>query len=346
MENGSSSRIIHNHAIFSESYLPPFITAKESQMKELSFCLSTAATSIQPINVWIYGLPGTGKTSICKFLLNKLESKTNVRGIYINCWENPTFYTVLDKITKELRILGAEKLSTSFKLERLRTHIRDKPFILFLDEIDQPSNKERNSILYNFCSIPRVGIVAICNNKYVLNSLDERIRSRLNAQWIEFEPYSNDEIAAILSHRAELGLACGSYDSSVLRQIAELSGQDVRVAIQTLKSAACLAEKETKGRICTPHIHKGHHSASNFKKSYILKNLTVHHKIIYAIIQGKGNLLSGRLWKLYVRKCSSLNVRPVASRTYSEYLKKLIETGLIASERAPVKGKVRELSIL
>ena len=344
MRGTDEARIIHNHQLFSENYIPPNIPAREKQIKEIAFFLSTASNSINPINVWIYGLPGTGKTSICKFLLNKLEKETNVRGLYVNCWENPTFYTILDKIIRELRILGAEKLNTSFKFDRLRSHIKDRPFILFLDEIDQPSQKERNSILYNFSNLTRVGIVAICNSKYVLYMLDERIRSRLNVQWIEFEPYTADDIYSILCHRAEFALTSGSCDEHVLRRIADLSGQDARVAIQTLKNAAYLAENGIVKSITTLHANKGYCSVKGLKKSYLLDKLTVHHRILYDIIQHKGDVLSGRLWKFYIKNCAHMNIRPVAARTYSEYLRKLVEAELVRAERASIKGRVRHLS--
>jgi len=346
MKWNDGSKIIHDHYLFSESYVPPNIPARENQIQELSFYLSTARDSMNPINVWIYGTPGTGKTSTCKFLLKKLENETNVRGLYVNCWENPTFYTILDKIIRELRILRADKLNTSFKFDRLRSHLCDKPFILFLDEIDQPSQKERNSILYNFSNLPRVGIVAISNNKYVLYTLDERIRSRLNAQWLEFGPYTIDDIRSILSHRADFALATGSYDDNVLNKIAELAGQDARIAIQTLKNAAHLAEKEITKCISIRHVNKGYYSVKNMKKSYLLDNLTIHHKILYDIIQHKTDVLSGKLWRLYLKKCSLMNVQPVASRTYSEYVRKLIEAGIVKAERASVKGKVRSLSAI
>lgn len=47
------------------------------------------------------------------------------------------------------------------------------------------------------------------------------------------------------------------------------------------------------------------------------------------------------LWKLYVEKCKELKNQLIALRTYSEYINKLIELGLIQWDRALVKGKVR-----
>lgn len=66
-----------------------------------------------------FGRPGTGKTLTAKFILRKIEREAYISSVYVNCWEHNSYYSVLDKLVRELRILGAEKLNTSFKLERL-----------------------------------------------------------------------------------------------------------------------------------------------------------------------------------------------------------------------------------
>ena len=55
--------------------------------------------------------------------------------------------------------------------------------------------------------------------------------------------------------------------------------------------------------------------------------------------------MSGKLWKQYLKKCKKLNKRTIASRTYSEYINRLIEIGLVKSDRALVRGKVRVFKI-
>ncbi len=334
-------RLINDHDLFAEDYVPLNIHTREAQIKELVFCISSVANSKKPINAWVYGKPGTGKTAVCKFLIRKLKYESKIDGLYINCWENPTYYAVIDKMVRELRILGAEKLNTSFKFERLQNHLKGKPFVLFLDEIDHPHRKEREDILYNFCNMQKIGIVAISNNKYILYSLDERIKSRLNAQWIEFKPYSEDDLLFILKQRAYLALDNDSYDKSILKKIAELADCDARIAVQTLKNAAYLAEKEFSKCITHMHIHDGFKSAKKLKKSYLLNKLTEHHRILYNLIKENKGIQSGKLLKIYIKKCRKLNIRPVAKRTYSEYMRKLIEIDLVKSERALVKGKVR-----
>ena len=333
--------IVINPDLLSESYIPPDIPARESQIKELTFCLSPALKKKKPIHAWLHGKPGTGKTLIAKYILRKIEREAYVSGVYINCWEQNSYYSVLDKLVRELRILGAEKLNTSYKLERLELYLGKKPFVIVLDEIDQPKPKEREDIIYNLCELRNVGLICVCNSRSVLFSMDERIKSRLNAKQIEFNPYTEDDLVYILKHRAELALYPGSWSEKTLRKIAELADGDARVAIHTLKNAAYIAENDLSQKIEEKHIREGFNSAKDIKKTYLLNKLTTHHRMLYEIVKEREEIKSGELWKAYLEKCKKLGKQPIALRTFSEYMNKLIELDLIQWDRALVRGKVR-----
>jgi len=212
-------------------------------------------------------------------MFQEFKREAYVSGVYVNCWENNSYYSVLDKLVRELRILGAEKLNTSYKLERLELFLGNKPFVIVLDEIDQPKAKERDSIIYNLCNIGNVGLVCVCNSRSVLYSMDERIRSRLNAKQIEFNPYTEDDLAYILE-KAELALHPDSWKRKTLTRIASLAEGDARVAIQTMKNAAYNAENDLRQKIKENHIREGYNSAKDIKKTYLLNKLTTHHRLL------------------------------------------------------------------
>jgi len=345
MESENRQRILTNNGIFTDDYIPQMLFGREEQIKELAFCISPAAEGGSPIHAWIHGKPGTGKTSVCRHLLNNISRTSSISGAYVNCWESPSYYSILDRLVRDLKILGAEKLNTTFKYERFCRHLQGRPFILFLDEIDKIPQKEKDNALYNFCNIQKVGIIAICNDKYSLLTLDERVSSRLNAKKIVFHPYSDNDLEAILTQRAIHALAPSSYSGTDLKHIAKLSEGDARVALHTLRNAAYIAENNGEQFISFKHIEKGYNSAKGMKQAYALSKLTKHHRILFSIIVERGRILSGQLWVLYAKKCSECNIQPIASRTYSDYINKLIEIGAIKSERAKVKGKVRLICI-
>ena len=85
--------------------------------------------------------------------------------------------------------------------------------------------------------------------------------------------------------------------------------------------------------------------ARELKDVYALSALSDHHKLIYQLIQKKGEVLSGQLWRLYLTRCKAKRIKPIAVRTFSNYMNRLIREGLIATNRAPLRGRVRIFKI-
>jgi len=343
--NRTGRQIILNPDSLGESYSPPYIIGRENQTEELKLCIAPVYRRIKPVNVWIYGPSGSGKTIAAKYLLGKLQKEYNVNGVYINCWENSTLHSIMDKIVRELRMLGAEKISTVFKLEQFTKFIEGKPFLLILDEIDQPMPKDRNLILYNLCDIGRLGLLCISAEKKSIFELDERVRSRLNPKLMEFPSYSIGELHHILNQRAESALSPETWDSIIIDKICALANGDARIAIQTLKNAAIVAENERSPAINSSHLEKGWTNAKGLKMGYILNSLTIHHRMIYFIIKKKGAIMSGDLWNFYLSQCKKRKMQPMASRTFSLYIQQLISKNLIKWERAGIRGNVRVFKI-
>jgi Cdc6-like AAA superfamily ATPase len=154
-----------------------------------------------------------------------------------------------------------------------------------------------------------------------------------------------NDLVFILRQRAEWALRPKTWNERILEKIAELSDGDARVAIQTLKNASHHAERECKTRIEYEDVEKGWNSAKDLKRTYLLNKLTEHHRLLFTTIKAQGQVLSGELWKLYLKECKKKKIRPMAVRTFSLYTNKLSELGLIKAERALVRGKVRLLKV-
>ncbi|MEW6664121.1 MAG: AAA family ATPase [Thermodesulfobacteriota bacterium] len=319
---------------------------REAQIKELWFCLSPLQKRKAPINCWIYGQPGTGKTAITRYVLKQIESLAGAKVVYVNCWEKNTFYGVLDRIITELRILGPEKPATSQKLEILQRYLRDNSLVVILDDIDRPSPTERNAILYNLCNLQRLGLVCISKSSGTVFELEERIKSRLNPVMVEFPKYSQEELLNILERKAEQALAQGKWDKGVLDRIAGLADGDARVAVQALKNAAYFAQKATSDRISELHVLEGWNDIRSMDKDRRLTKLTYHHTLLYDLIKDRKKVLSNELWDCYLEKCGQDDKKPIATRTYPDYINELRDMGLVSVKRAPVRGRVREITIV
>jgi len=332
--------------VLDEEFLLEDTEVRDEQVKELWFCLSPAEKSKSPLNCWLYGEPGTGKTAIAKFVLSQVQSVANIKGVYVNCWEKNTLYGVLDRIITELRILGPERPATSQKLDILQRYLRDNTVAVILDEIDRPAPVERNAIIYNLCNLPRLGLICISKGQGTIFELDERIKSRLNAVRIEFPRYAEGELQEILARKAERALVGGTWSRQLLKRIAELSSGDARIAVQTLKNAAYYSQNESCGKITEFHVMRGWHEISEANRNHLLNRLTYHHGLLYGIVKERGKALSSELWRAYLAKCSEDGQKPISTRTFPVYVNELRDMGLVRIKRAPVKGKVREISLV
>lgn len=344
--NPAEARVLTNPGLLDEEHVPDNMLRREQRIAEIEVCLLPTLKKQRPLHVWLYGSPGTGKTTAARYVLEKMHRESGVQGAYVNCWQHDSLYSILDYITAEMRILRAEEQRTARKLEKFQQHIKQEPFVFVLDEIDKPSPKERASILYSFCNIPRIGLISISNSCDPLFELDARVRSRLNPVLVVFGPYTCEELAAILVERAQEALADGSWDRKMLRQIAELARGDARMALQTLKKAAWIAERDRATRITDSHVSKAWGSTRELKTRYLLRKLTPDHRILYEIVKYQGQILSSDLRQLYLLECSRMKRRPIAERTFSDYINDLKREDLAEVERARVRGKVRLVRIV
>ena len=319
------------------------LQGREEELRALLKCLRIASGKVRPIQVWVSGQPGSGKTSLAQLALRKLHRPGRVDCVYVNCWKNNTFHAVLERLVTELRLLGVERIDTRFKLERLRQHIEGKALIVSLDELDRVPLKEREAMIYNLSSLGNVGLLCISYSRSAFLDMDRRVRSRLSPYILQIDAYGEDHLTEILGTRAAATLLGGSWKESDLRRIAELACGDARVAIRTLEQAAQLASRGPSGKIDTTHLEAGWRKVTDLRRRYLLDQLTNHHTLIYQVIRQKAPVASIRARQVYESLCSQQAIRPIARRTFTHYVNRLVDAGLITKDRTSSWGNVRLL---
>lgn len=106
-----------------------------------------------------------------------------------------------------------------------------------------------------------------------------------------------------------------------------------------------LAEKDRRKRVELKDIKAGYGSPEEPEKTRFIDKLSYHQKLLYELVKKKEKINSGELWKAYLQRCKELQKQPLALRTFSKYMNKLIEMELVQWDRALVKGKVRSFRI-
>jgi cell division control protein 6 len=336
----SKFEIVLNGDWLREDYLPAIIPARESHMRELQRCVSPALKGQKPLNAWLHGSPGTGKTTVACNILREVNKRANVPGVYVNCWKHNTFYSILEYVVNEMRRGFGDARDTHVKLKQLERLVKDRPFLVVLDEVDLMPSSERNNTIYNLFSIAKVGLICISESRFPILSLEERIKSRLRPQVISFKTYSPDEMVKILRERAARPLHPDSWGPSILKIIAQKARGDARIALQTLRNAAIHAESEGAKRITASHVEKGFVDTGGLSKTYELKRLSSHHRLLYKAVKENPGITSPELFEAYLRECQECNWKPIASRTFSLYMQKMAELKLVRAKRARVRGRV------
>lgn len=343
----NSHCIVVNREAFREDFLPEGIVNREREIRKIRHCLYPATQRRKPLHVWIYGGSGAGKTLLARSVLKELRrSYPGIIGAYVNCWPHNSMYKVVAALVQDLRILGADQQDTVVKLQRVKRHLEDKPFMLILDDLDSASPRDRAAIIYEFCNMENTGLVCISRKKDTFFSLPLTIRSRLNPQFVKCRVYSTNDLVVILRDRANPGLTEECCSESILKRIAQLSDGDARLAVQTLRSTAEWAEQEGISQIKVKHLTRVWNDVNKQPKEYLLASLTQDHRMLYNIIRRHGHVLSGDLREVYVKRCKRINRLPIAVRTFSNYVNHLAQSGLVSCERARVKGKVRLFSLV
>jgi len=281
-------------------------------MDEILDCLHPIKRGMSARNVYVFGPPGSGKTTSVKSIL---KNHFGGQSVYINCWNSSfTQHRIMAETLKQLGQVVHGKESTSDLIERFER--LEKRVIVCLDEFDGLKDK---SILYLFVrrSCP---LVLISSNPFSPVGLDARTRSGLFVQEIEFVPYNPVEISDILHHRIETALNKHSITDDLVAEIANSSSGDVRTALQILKQAAIEAETKGHPMITIDHIKSASRCARKYRLSYLLGKLNSHQKLIYEILKESRSMDSGTLFNEY-RK---LVKETVTDRSYRNYMQRLV----------------------
>jgi cell division control protein 6 len=340
-------------------YMPQNIFHREKQIREITGKLISIFKSNTPINMFLYGGPGTGKTLTIKYILNEIESlnkenKLNVESIYINCGLTQTFHKIVSIIGRRFNIASdLEEISSYIKENNIKV-------ILVLDEIDKIQNI--NSSIYALSRLSHeykisFSIIGITNNVKFKSKLDPAVRSALCGYEIIFPPYNTEELRDILNDRVELAFFEDVVDYSVVPYISAYVGYqsgDARLAIQMLLRAGDIAEEEGAERVRIDHVEKAKDLA---ERDIVIEYLCVlpytMRLVVYSLAKISENLLERNpyedpyvsvadIYKTYYNLSLELGKRPVSERWVRQYLNELELYGYISSK---YDGRVKKIKL-
>ena len=365
LENEKRGGIFKREEVLQSDYAPSELLHRENELKGLADALKPLLSKSKPSNLFVFGLPGSGKTtSVRKVLADLQECSQNAFCAYINCWQSPSkqaiFSSLAEKLNEALprRGLGSDEIAN--RVFGILNYER-KFLVLVLDEVDRLFGKDEEDTLYEFAranenhKIP-TAIVMITNNRELLAELDDRIRSSLGVlEEMEFRQYSPSELKDILRERARVALMEGSWSEEAIALCAahgaKLKG-DARVALETLYRAAKNAEKKGRNRIEVIDVHEALEKSreATLRKSVALMGET-ERKIVALLKEARDSGREISSPEIYEKLKNELEKegKEMSERQMRNYLEELEKAGIIASEfsgRGTPKGKVKTFKLL
>ena len=335
-------KIIWQADFFSDEYLPKDLIGRKEQVGRLQMCLSPMKDGQAPLNTWLYGPAGTGKTAVARVVARAVcESSSSCFAFYTNCWERRSLYSVVQAIAESLKILGADAQDTNVKLDRIRQVVKGRPMVVVLDDIDRIAPSERQRIIHTLFGLPHTGVMCISNRKETLLSLEEGTRSRLSPIVTSFPRYRPKELEGVLFDRARHGLAPNTWNEAVLGQLARSAGGDARTAMQGLRQAAVSAESASRGKLTLGTLPNTFPDSAKTKREEVVSRLSYHEQLIYDLARQNAPVTTTDLRPIYEDRCQKNGITPVARRTFSKYLKMLGDSGLLVVDQRTIPAKGR-----
>ena len=347
----SNTHIFKDRDVLRHDYIPDKLPHRDKQIHCLGGIVAPVLSCSSCSNVFIYGKTGTGKTAVTKYVLNKLSSKAHEMGAaievcYVNCRLAGTEYRVLSSLCNALEVrvpftgLAVGEVFDRFKggLDKQR-----KIFIVVLDEIDALIKSRGDALLYELTRINetllhgRISIIGISNDLRFKEFLDPRVLSSLSEEEIVFRPYDAAELQDILWRRAQFAFFEGALLDSAVALCSALAAAehgDARRALDLLRVAGELAEREGVDYVKEEHVREADKRVEHDRIFEVLENLPLHSKLVLCSVYllGKTKLsytITGDIYGAYSELCDQSGLSPLTQRRVSGLISELDMIGLL-----------------
>ncbi len=349
-----STHIFRDREILRHDYVPENLPHREDQIRFLGEIVAPLLKGVRCSNILIYGKTGTGKTAVVKYVLNKLSQKAQectspVKFCYVNCRWVGTEYRVLSALCYALGVkVPFTGLALGEVFDRFRKGLdtQNGVFIVVLDEIDALVKNRGDTLLYELTRVNetlrfgKTSIVGISNDLRFKDFLDPRVLSSLSEEENVFRPYDAAELRDILLDRAKSAFFDGVLSDSAVSLCAALAAAehgDARRALDLLRVAGELAEREGTKIITEEHIRRAETRIEHDRVVEALKNLPAHSKLVllgvYILVKANiARAITGEIYEIYCELCEQAGLTPLTQRRVSGLINELDVIGLLNTQ--------------
>ncbi|UCE43566.1 MAG: orc1/cdc6 family replication initiation protein [Candidatus Bathyarchaeota archaeon] len=345
------SKLFCDREILRHDYIPDKLPHRQNQIRYLGEVVAPVLRSSRCSNIFIYGKTGTGKTAVIKHVLAKLSIKAEELGVplktcYINCRLAGTEYRVLSSLCSAISVrVPFTGLAVGEVFDRFRYGLNSAGilFLPVLDEIDALVKTRGDILLYELTRInealhsSKASIIGISNDLRFKEFLDPRVLSSLSEEEIVFRPYDAAELRDILWERARSAF----FDDMVLdgavslcAALAAAEHGDARRALDLLRVAGEIAEREGAGAVVENHVRRAEKRIEHDRVMEVVENLPAHSKLVlfsvFLLSRAKISLaITGDIYEIYCELCGESGFAPLTQRRVSSLVNELDVIGLL-----------------
>lgn len=377
-DNFVDNNLFKNKSVLQINYTPESIPHRDNQIEAVASILAPSLRGERVSNLFIYGKTGTGKTLsvqyVTKEILDRIrdtgkEGDRGLKVIYINCKLKKvadTEYRILAEIISSLgEKVPATGLPTEAVYSKFINVIEEKKqlVLIVLDEIDQAIKKINDDFLYNLTRLnselknAQISLVGISNSLTFMDDLDPRVRSSLGEEELVFPPYNALQLQDILKKRAEEAFSEDVLDEGVIAKCAAFAARehgDARRALDLLRVAGELAERDGSKRLSLKFIDKANHKIEKDKMLDIIENEPKQHQLVlYSIMKltesfGKDKIFTGNVYNKYQELCEGTKNDVLTQRRISDIIAEFDMLGLINVDVVSRgrQGRTREIRMM
>ncbi|HEX9862989.1 MAG TPA: orc1/cdc6 family replication initiation protein [Candidatus Bathyarchaeia archaeon] len=344
----NGAKLFKDREVLRHDYLPEKLPHREEQIQLLGETVAPVLRDARCSNIFIYGQTGTGKTAVTKYVLSHLETKAKEYGAqvqfcYVNCRMTGSEYRVFANLSQNIGMtIPFTGLSVGEVFDRFRNALDASRtiFIVALDEVDALIKDRGDNLLYELTRInetlhkSKVSIIGISNDLRLKEFLDPRVLSSLSEEEMVFRPYDASELRNILLERSKLSFLDGALSDAALSICSALAAAehgDARRALDLLRVAGEVAERQGATVITEEHVREAEKHIEHDRVLDALQNLTLHSKLVLLSVYhlNKSSATTGEIYDVYNELCGELGSGLLTQRRLGTLVNELDAMGLL-----------------